>query len=101
MRLKRRGSGYIDRDTGKPVPESVARPIIYNYTVAGFKGYMKSPSFRLTEKNKLPASLVTIAERQGGDKKDYDNARHRIAVWLTDRKYAKQTGDVEPPFPTP
>lgn len=103
MRLKKVSAGkYVDRDTGKPVPNSVAMPIIYGFTLAGYKGYMNSPNFKVTETNKLPVSLNTIAERLGGRKEDYAKAQHMIATWYTNRKIAKQTGaEFTDPFPSP
>lgn len=101
MRLKKVNGKYIDRDTGKPVPNSIAMPIIYNFTLAGYKGYMNSPNFKITRTNRLPISLNTIAERLGGSKEDYIKAKDMIATWLADRKVAKITGAEEAPFPSP
>lgn len=103
MRLKKsKTGGYIDRDTGKPVPNHIAMPVIYGFTLAGYKGYMNSPSFKISDKNRIPISLTTIAERLGGRKEDYTQAKHMVAVWLTDRKLARASGeDFTTSFPSP
>jgi len=101
MRLKKVNGKYVDRDTGKTVPNSVAMPIIYEFTLAGYKGYLNSPSFKITETNRLPISLHTIAERLGGQPEHYAQAKHMVATWLADRKLAKQTGAEINPFPSP